>query len=182
MRNVVLYTLTSVDGAVEDPTRYFSVFDAEMDAHLERVIGAQDTVLLGRRMYDEWSHYWPKADAQPFREFINRVPKYVLTSSKPATAWTHTTVVTGPIAGLVAGLKAQPGGDIGVHGSIDLARSMLCAGLIDRLSLVIAPTLSGVGRRLFDADLFADTRVRPLELLEAARTPSGGVLLDYRII
>ncbi len=181
MRKVVLYTLMSVDGAVEEPNRYFVDFDDEMDANLAEVIGTQDTVLLGRRMYDEWSQYWPNSDHQPFADFINHVEKYVITSSTPATTWSGTTVAAGPVADLVAELKTRPGRDIGVHGSIDLARSLLRAGLVDQLSLVIAPTLSGIGRRLFDAELFEDDDVRRLELLRAAGTPSGGVLLDYRV-
>lgn len=181
MRKVVLYTLMSVDGAVEDPTRYFADFDEEMHSNLGKVIGAQDTVLLGRRMYDEWSRHWPSSDMQPFADFINNVRKYVVTSSTPPTTWTNTTVTAGPVADLVAELKSRPGADIGVHGSIDLARSMLRVGLVDQLSLVLAPTLSGIGRRLFDADLFGDDNVRRLELLEVAGTSSGGVLLDYRI-
>lgn len=181
MRKVVLYTIMSVDGAAEDPLRYFSDFDAEMKAFEARVIGTQDAVLLGRRMYDEWSRYWPTSDEQPFADFINTVRKYVFTSSAPPTNWPNTTFVTGTPADLVAELKAQPGGDIGVHGSIDLAHSMVRAGLVDQLSLVIAPTLSGRGRRLFDADLFGDDEVRRLELLNVSATSSGGVLLDYRV-
>jgi dihydrofolate reductase len=139
----------------------------------------QDSVLLGRRTYDEWSQYWPASDTQPFADFINHVPKYVLTSSVPTTSWTATTVVTDPVADLVADLKVKPGGDIGVHGSIDLARSMVRAGLIDELRLVVAPALAGPGRRLFDADLFGDTDVRRLRLLSTRATSTGGVLLHY---
>lgn len=181
MRNVVLYTLMSLDGAVEEPDRYFPEFDAETDAYEARVIEAQDTVLLGRHMYDQWSRYWPTSDNQPFADFINNVRKYVFTSSPLATGWTNATAATSAPADLVAELKAQPGGDIGVHGSIDLARSMLREGLIDRLSLVVAPVLSGVGRRLFDADLFDDAEARRLELIQATSTSSGGLLLDYRL-
>ncbi|HEX6445525.1 MAG TPA: dihydrofolate reductase family protein [Streptosporangiales bacterium] len=182
MRKVVLYTLMSLDGAVEDPMRYFAVFDKEMETNLGELIARQDTVLLGRRMHEEWSRYWPNSDEQPFADFINNVPKYVLTSSAATTTWPATTFTGGPVADLVAGLRAEPGGDIGVHGSIDLARSMLREGLIDELRLAIAPTLSGIGRRLLDADLFADTDVRRLELLAATATSSGGVLLHYRIM
>jgi dihydrofolate reductase len=181
MRKVVLYTLMSLDGAVEEPSRYFADFDEETDANEARVIGTQDTVLLGRQMYDVWARYWPTSDNQPFAVFINNVRKYVFTSSPLTTSWTNATVATSSPADLVAELKAQPGGDIGVHGSIDLARSMLRDGLVDQLSLAIAPTLSGIGRRLFDADLFGDGDVRRLELLRVAGTSSGGVLLDYRL-
>jgi dihydrofolate reductase len=182
MRKVVLYTLMSADGAVEEPPRYFPDFDEETDAFEARVIGSQDAVVLGRRTYDQWSRYWPTSDNQPFATFINDVRKYVFTSSPLTTGWTNSTVATGTPADLVTELKAEPGGDIGVHGSIDLARSMLRAGLVDQLSLAIAPTLSGIGRRLFDADLFGDDEARRLELLRVTRTSSGGVLVDYQLV
>ena len=82
MRKVVLYTLTSLDGAVDDPGRYFPdtdptvpgapVFDPVMVDLEARLIGNQDAVLLGRNMFDEWSRYWPTSDEQPFADFINK--------------------------------------------------------------------------------------------------------------
>ena len=91
MRKVVLYTLTSLDGAVDHPGRYFPatdpteggapLFDPVMVDIEARTIRDQDAVLLGRRMYDEWSRYWPTSDEQPFADFINSVKKYVVTST-----------------------------------------------------------------------------------------------------
>lgn len=106
------------------------------------MIGTQDTVLLGRRIHAEWSRHWPTSVMQPFADF-NNVRKYVVTSSMPPTGWTNTTVTAGPVADLVAKLKSRPGADIGVDGSIDLTRSMLRDGLVDRLSLVLAPDAVG---------------------------------------
>ena len=56
-------------------------FDSVMVDNENRIIGAQDTVLLGRRMYDEWSQFWPTSDEEPFAGFINGVEKYVVTST-----------------------------------------------------------------------------------------------------
>lgn len=187
MRNVVLYTLTSLDGAVDDPRRYFPDTDAnvpgapvfdpvsiQMEAELIR---DQDTVLLGRRMYDEWSGYWPTSDEQPFADFINAVKKYVVTSTPLTRQWGDAEAVTAPIAEFVGELKARPGGDIGVHGSIELAQSLLAAGLVDLVHLGVGPVLDPTGRRLFER--IGDwTR---LELLKATPTPSGAVWLSYRI-
>jgi dihydrofolate reductase len=187
VRNVVLYTLTSLDGAVDDPRRYFPDTDAnvpgapvfdpvsiQMEAELIR---DQDTVLLGRRMYDEWSGYWPTSDEQPFADFINAVKKYVVTSTPLTRQWGDAEAVTAPIAEFVGELKARPGGDIGVHGSIELAQSVLAAGLVDLVHLGVGPVLDPTGRRLFER--IGDwTR---LELLKATPTPSGAVWLSYRI-
>ena len=186
MRKVVCYTLMSLDGDVDDPTRYFAAppdrpdlpaFDDLMEQHEASVIANQDAVLLGRRMYDEWSRFWPHVQDQPFAEFINRVKKYVVTSSPLTTEWSGTEVVSGPLEPFVRTLKSQPGGDIGVHGSITLAHSLLAAGLVDVLQLVVGPTFGLGGRRLFPE--LED--VQRLELLQARPTPSGAVLLTYRV-
>lgn len=186
MRNIVLYTLMSLDGAVDEPDRYFPSdpgsdrpmeFDSVMVDNEAKVIGAQDAVLLGRHMYDEWSRYWPTSNEQPFADFINGVRKYVVTSTPLSSDWNNAEAVNGPIDEVVRNLKAQPGGDIGVHGSIQLAQSMLRAGLVDELRLVVGPAVGFSGRRLFASD----DEVRRLELLSAASTPSGSVLLHYRV-
>jgi dihydrofolate reductase len=190
MRKVVQYTLTSLDGAVDDPRRYFPgsslsantapTFDPVMIDLEARLIGNQDAVLLGRHMFDEWSRYWPTSDDQPFADFINGVKKHVVTSTPLTTEWNNAEAVTGPIADIVRDLKARPGGDIGVHGSITLAKSLLAAGLVDELQLAIGPVLDPVGRRLFDGldDL---RRLRRLELVSATPTPSGTVWVTYRV-
>jgi len=177
MRRLVVYTLLSVDGVAESPDRYFFDFDRDMHANMTGIIAAQDAVLLGRRTYDEWADYWPTSDHEPFASFVNGVQKYLATSTPPATPWAKTTVINGSIPQFVRNLKQQPGRDIGVHGSIRLAQSLLGAGLVDELQLVIAPALAGSGRRLFAGE----TDLRRVELLRSAGTPSGGVLLGYRV-
>ena len=175
MRDVVLYTLLSLDGVAEEPGDWLFDVDEEVFAHLGRVIGRQDDVLLGRGTYDYWSGYWPTSDVEPFASFINGTPKHVVTSTPLTGSWPNTTAVHRPAAEHVAGLKAGDGGDIGVHGSITVARSLLRAGLVDELRLVVAPTLAGRGRRLFDHD-----DLRRLDLVDAASTPAGTLLLGYR--
>jgi dihydrofolate reductase len=100
-----------------------------------------------------------------------------VTSTPLSNEWHNSEPVEGPVEELVRDLKARPGGDIGVHGSIQLAQSLLEAGLIDELQLVIGPAFGFAGRRLFAS---ADD-IRRLELLSARPTPSGSVLLAYRV-
>ena len=186
MRKVVLYTLMSLDGAVDSPQRYFAPdeepgevpgFDSLMDDNEARIVSTQTDVLLGRGMYDEWSKFWPDAQHQPFAGFINEVRKHVVTSTPLTRQWHNAEAVEGPIEQVVRDLKARPGGDIGVHGSITLARSMLAKGLVDELQLVVAPLVGCTGRRLFpDTD-----DPRRLQLMSATPTPSSGVLLAYRL-
>ena len=73
MRKVVAYELLSLDGVAEQPDEFVTEFDDVMRENLARVIAAQDTVLLGRRTYDDWAAFWPTSDIEPFASFINGV-------------------------------------------------------------------------------------------------------------
>jgi dihydrofolate reductase len=106
-----------------------------------KVTGQQDAVLLGRHMYDEWSRYRPTVDDDPFAGFINNVKKYVVTSTPFSNEWHNAEAVNGPIEDVVRDLRARSGGDIGVHGSITLAQSLLEARLVDELQLVVGPAI-----------------------------------------
>ena len=117
------------------------------------------------------------SDEQPFADFIDTVKKYVVTSTPLASQWGDTETVTGPVDEFVSTLKARPGGDIGVHGSIKLAQSLIAAGLVDELQLAVGPVLDPTGRRLFEG---LDGWQR-LELAEVTPTPSGTVWLSYRL-
>ena len=98
---------------------------------------------------------------EPFASFIKTTPKHVVTSSAPADDWD---------------LKAGPGGDIGIHGSIALAQSLLRARLVDELRLVVAPVVAGRGRRLFDGD----DELQRLELIDVTSSPNGTLFLAFR--
>lgn len=187
MRKLVQYTLMSVDGAVDDPRRYFPdstptlagppVFDP-VTAELEReLIGRQDAVLMGRKTFNEWARYWPTSDEQPFADFINGVRKYVVTSIPLTAQWSGATALAGPVGAAVRELKSRPGGDIGVHGSITLAQSLLAADLVDELHLAIGPALDPLGRRLFEGL----AGLRRLELISATPTPGGTIWATYRV-
>jgi dihydrofolate reductase len=176
MRTVVAYVLVSVDGVAQDPEEFVLEFDEVMAANLAEVIGTQDTVLLGRRMYDEWSRHWPQSEDQPFADFINSVRKLVATSTPLTGEWAHAEAIPGPVEDFVRGLKAGEGLDVGVHGSLDLTRSLLAAGLVDELRLVVAPRVVGTGRRLFE-----DGAGYSLELVGCVNSPSGSLLVHYRV-
>jgi dihydrofolate reductase len=176
-RHVVLYELLSLDGFADDPGEgeWFRDADEHLLDFLGEVIARQDTVLLGRRTYDKWAPYWPTSTMQPFADFINATPKIVFSSSAPTVEWPGTTHVTSPAARVVAALKQGPGGDIGVHGSLTLARVLLAEQLVDELRLVVAPSLAGSGTALFGSDA-------PLQRFDLVSNElSGGcLLLHYR--
>jgi dihydrofolate reductase len=177
MRKVVLYQLLSLDGVAEEPGDWMADGSRAIFDNLGKVIGTQDAVLLGRGTFDYWVDHWPTSDMEPFASFINGTQKHVFTSSEPTKEWANTTVVTGSAVDHVAQLKQEDGGDIGIHGSIRLTQSLLAAGLVDELRLVVAPAVANSGRRLFDggADLAR------LELIDSDTTSAGTLLLGYRV-
>jgi dihydrofolate reductase len=177
MRKVVAYELLSLDGVAEDPDSFIDEWDAAMDANLAAVIARQDAVILGRGSYEEWARFWPTSDIEPFATFINGVQKYVATSEPLGSDWANATRIDGDLAEFVGDLRNQSGGEIGVHASISVARSMLAAGLIDELNVVIAPRIAGAGRRLLD-----DVRATRLELIGAETSPGGQLLATYRVL
>jgi dihydrofolate reductase len=177
VRKIVVYELSSLDGVAESPNEFFADWDAAMGANLASVIGTQDAVVLGRRSYAEWARYWPGSRVEPFATFINGVAKYVATSAPLDPEWAHATVVDGDLADFVRRLREQPGGDIGVHASISVAQSLLAAGLVDELRLVVAPRIAGRGRRLLDG-------LPPIRLqtIRSELSPTGYLLVDYRVV
>jgi dihydrofolate reductase len=122
-------------------------FIARAAAWLERA----DALLLGRRTYEAFAVAWPRNTDpdDPFAARMNALPKYVASHALTETPWTPATILAGDVVTQVAALKAQPGGELQLHGSARLARSLLAAGLIDEIRLVITPTVLGQGRRLF---------------------------------
>jgi dihydrofolate reductase len=177
MRKVVAYELLSLDGVAEKPDDFVATWDEVMDANLGAVIATQDSVILGRRTYDEWAGYWPASEIEPFATFINGVAKYVATSAPLDQAWANSTAIDGELVDFVRELKDQPGTDIGVHASISIVQALLAAGVVDELRLVIAPTIAGSGRKLLDG-----VPTARLESIRTVASPAGYLLADYRII
>jgi dihydrofolate reductase len=177
MRKVVAYELLSLDGVAEKPEEFFVDWDDAMEANLSTVIAAQDSVILGRRSYDEWAGFWPGSDIEPFASFINGVAKYVATSTPLDRTWANTTVVNGELVESVRDLRDQPGADIGVHASISVVQALLVAGVVDELRLVIAPTIAGSGRRLLDG-----LPAIRLESIRSTISPTGSLLVDYSVL
>lgn len=177
MRRIVVSALLSLDGVAENPHTFDTDWDDDaMDAATSAATATQDAVILGRRSYDEWAPFWPDSTIEPFATFINTVPKFVVTSTPLDVAWSNTHVVDRDLMDFAQELKERPGGDIGVHASISVARALLAAGLVDELQLVIVAAIASSGRRLLDG--LPDQR---LELIRSTTSPTGKLLVGYRV-
>jgi dihydrofolate reductase len=177
-RSVVVYAFLSLDGVAEDVAGLFTEGDgSEQDEDAgAAVIATQDAVILGRRTYDEWAPFWPGSTIEPFATFINAVPKFVATSTPLHREWANASAIDGELVGFVRDLKTRPGRDIGVHGSISVAQTLLAAGVVDELRLVIAQAIAGPGRKLLDG--LPPTRLAPIR---SSISPTGHLLLDCRV-
>jgi len=177
VRKIVVYELLSLDGVAEDPDRFVDDWDDAMDANLAAVIATQDAVILGRRSYDEWAAFWPGSEIEPFATFINGVAKHVATSAPLEARWTNAQAIDADLVEYERRLRDAPGGDIGVHASITVARALLAADVVDELRLVIAPRIAGSGRRLLDG--LPSIR---LESIGSETSPTGSLILHYRVV
>ncbi|PRC93174.1 dihydrofolate reductase family protein [Solimicrobium silvestre] len=174
MRKLTANLFISLDGVVEAPSTFMRP-DLYGDIP-EEYIAEQDTVLMGRKIYEEWSQFWPDSKIEPFASFINKHPKIVVSSTLRNLEWRNSTLLDGDLEGAVRKLKAQPGKTIGVHG-ISLIQSLLLAGLVDELHLTLVPAIAGRGRRLLDHQGAAIQ----LDLQNSRSTPRGLECLVYAV-
>jgi dihydrofolate reductase len=169
MRKITVADFISLDGVVEAPEKWHMQFvDEEMFSVLYPEDSDMDTMLLGRVTYDSFAGAFADAPAgDPVAAQMNRPAKVVVTSAPDTVTWANSTALTGDVRAGVRALKEQPGGSISVIGSTTLARTLLAAGLVDELSLILDPLVVGAGTRLFpDSGLgasFTLTTCRPLK-------------------
>lgn len=125
--------------------------DEDFGRFVDEVFDGVGAFLLGRRTYDIFAGYWPKVTdpANPVAAKLNALPKYVVSSTLTDPGWSGTTVVGGDLAKEVTALKERTEGELQVHGSGVLLRSLLDLGLVDTLHLITFPVVLGAGRRLF---------------------------------
>jgi dihydrofolate reductase len=154
--------------------------DAEMWPYLVSMFERADALLLGRKTWDIWAGYWPNHDGgDALSHGINVLPKYVPSNTLKDVAWQNTNVLSGDDAEIEAAirdLKAQPGGEIQLHGSGVLLRWLLERDLVDELNIRLVPVVVGEGMRLFPEH----GQSHDLTLVESRAMPGGVTILTYR--
>ncbi|MFI2433009.1 dihydrofolate reductase family protein [Streptomyces sp. NPDC018693] len=125
--------------------------DDDFGRFVTDVFDRVDAFLLGRRTYDIFAAYWPKVTApdDPVASRLNTLPKYVASTTLTDPSWTATTVLGDDLAQEVTALKERTDGELQVHGSGALLRSLFDLDLVDTLHLLTFPVVLGAGRRLF---------------------------------
>ena len=181
---IVVTEYISIDGVVEAPsgteefervgwTDAFSRGPEGDRFKLDETM-ASDALLLGRVTYDGFAPVWPHFEGE-FADKFNSMPKYVISSTLENPEWNNTTVLRGDVVDEVTKLKQRYEGDIVVHGSPQLAQTLIEHDLVDALHLQVYPVIVGAGKRLF-AETSATKRLR---LTEAKTVGDGVHILIY---
>jgi dihydrofolate reductase len=189
MSRVVISEFVSLDGVMEDPggaegferggwTFQFDQGPEGGKFKLDELLAA-DALLLGRVTYQGFAAAWPSMEAAgAFGEKMNAMRKYVVSGklTDAEATWNNTTVIRGDVGAEVAKLKSEPGGDLLVAGSGQLARSLIGLGLVDEFRLMVFPIVLGSGKRLF-----AGMNGTPkFSLVDSRSSGAGVLLLTYR--
>jgi dihydrofolate reductase len=146
--------------------------DAVMAAH-----GESFDLLLGRRTYDAWSGFWPKAPSSPIADRLNAATKYVATHRPESLEWGPFENLGPDLAEGIRRIKSQGGRDLVLSGSSTLTSTVLEQGLADEVVLIIYPALLGTGKRFFAEG----TPGRSFELVSTNAFPSGVILSSYKV-
>jgi dihydrofolate reductase len=191
MRRLVVSEFLSLDGVMQAPGGpdedtdggfayggwQMPYFDDVAGAAVDEGMARSDALLLGRKTYEIFAAYWPTApNDDPLAAKINSMAKYVVSTTLDKVDWQNSTLIKGDIAEEIAKLKQQPGADIQVIGSGELAQTLIRRGLVDEYALMINPIVLGSGKRLFGQ---TDQPTR-LTLEDSKTTRTGVLILTYR--
>lgn len=180
MRKITAGLLVALDGVVEAPDQWhFPYFNDEMGAAVDGQLGSADTILLGRNTFDSFAGAWPDREVgggedAVFAKKLGDARKIVVSRQNLKFSWRNSEQLKGDLAEAVTALKNEPGGDIGMSGSVSVVRQLLAAGLLDELHLLVHPIVVGKGMHLFD-----EGESIPLKLLSSQTFETGVLHLVY---
>ena len=182
MRKIRIFEHISLDGVIEHDDGYaYGAWSApyRTPAGLALVIeayGPSFDLLLGRRTYDIWAGFWPKAGKSPMADSLNAATKYVATHRPDNLSWGPAKDLGADIIEGVRGLKSKAGPDLVVSGSSTLTSVLLGQGLVDEVVLFVYPVLLGRGKRILSDKIDA----RELAFVSTKATPTGVLINTYR--
>jgi dihydrofolate reductase len=157
---IVVSQFMTLDGVIEDPGGsegfdrggWAFKFDRgpEGDKFKLDEVMAADALLLGRVTYEGFAAAWPdRTDEVGFADKFNTMRKYVVSTALADPSWNNSRVIKDDVAGEIAKLKQEPGGDLLVNGSAQLVQTLMENDLVDEYRIMIFPTVLGAGKRLF---------------------------------
>ena len=186
MRRLTINTFLTLDGVMqapgapdEDTSNGFKhggwmlkYFDDVMKEILDHTMRQPFALLLGRKTYDIFAAYWPHSNEEPIAGAFNKATKYVASRTLDKGSWQPTEVLKGDVLEEIKKLKRSDGPELHVHGSANLAQTLIKNNLIDSYRLWFFPLTLGTGKRLF-----ADGTVPAALKLTDVETSTTGVTI-----
>jgi dihydrofolate reductase len=185
MRKLKLQVQITVDGFVAGPNGELDWMSFSTDERIaERVnelTDSSDTILLGRKMTDEFINYWTEVLSNPenadysFAQKMVNIPKVVFSKTVTESRWVNTTVANGDLVEEVEKIKNSAGKDILVYGGASFVSSLIKNNLIDEYHLIVNPVAIGNGLRIFGD---SESRLN-LRLIKSEVFSTGEIELFY---
>jgi dihydrofolate reductase len=184
MRKLRLQVQMSIDGCIAGPNNEMDwlVWDDNDIKYLNEITESVDTIIMGRKMVDEFIPYWTEVMNKPddpwyaFAKKMIETPKVVFTKTLDKSDWPNTDIATGDFRDEITKLKNLDGGDIIVYGGASFDSSLIKEKLIDEFYLFVNPIVIGNGKTIFK-----NLEIQNLTLIESKVFDSGLVLLHYEV-
>lgn len=175
MRRLFWQMMISLDGFMEGPNSELDwhAIDEDFDRYGREMLASIDGMLLGRKTYQLFASHWPTS-TQSEAPRLNELPKHVFSRTLERVEWNNSTLVRSDAVEAVQRLKQQPGRELALFGSAELASTLMRAGLIDEYRIMVAPIVLGSG-----APMFKHVEQRVRLRLTRSETFSSGVVSSY---
>lgn len=186
MRKIVLHSLTSLDGHIEDSQKHidWNNVDEPFERYVLDLLISVGGMIFGRRTHELLGDYWPNIPGtligsslhHMIAAMMNCLPKYVLTQSNYQSDWENTVILGLDARTQLSVLKEEDGQDLVLFGGGAAQSSLMKWGLIDEFRLLVNPVLLGADTRLFARQ--PDSQA--LQLSSVQHFDSGNALLTYQ--
>ncbi len=183
MKKLIMFNLISLDGYFEGANKWdigWHQVDHEFNQFAIQQLQQADGLIFGRITYQGMASYWPTPNANQddpvVASLMNSISKYVFSTSLDTVEWSNSHLVKGDAVQELTKLKAQPGKDLLLFGSVNLASTFAKNGLLDEYRLMVNPVVLGKGSSVFNGN----HEMLKLSLVDLKTFKNGNVLLYYQ--
>jgi dihydrofolate reductase len=186
MRKLIVTMWVTLDGFISGPNDEMDWVlgdDEEMGNYEYGIVDRADTLVLGRKTYQDFSGYWSNVPNNPdasawevgYANRVNPLRKIVFSRTLEKAEWENTKVLKAIVPGEIEKLKQESGKNMVIYGSSTIIQALTNPGLIDEYQLLVHPVVLGEGKRLYE-----DWSKTKLKLMDTKKFGSGVVLLTYQ--
>lgn len=180
MGNLIMWNIMTVDGYFEgnaswDLPWHDTIWSEDLEKFSIEQLRSADALLFGRVTYEGMAKYW-QTETGAIADYMNALPKYVVSKTLKTTDWNNSKIVNSPIEEGIINLKKKLKKDIYIFGSSMLLQHLIQSGLVDEYRIGIAPHIHGSGKLLFKSGL----PELDLKLIGVQQVKNDGIIISYR--